>query len=131
VEAPRLWDDISPERIVGDRQLWVHVEAAIERLPAGQRAVLVLRDLEGCSAEDTCTLLGITIENQRVLLHRARGRIRAIVDTLVGNMAESTTRPVTPLRQRPRASGLGRCIEWALCRLRSSLHECLWTAGTA
>ena len=38
-EAPRLWDEIDPERIVGGRQLWDHVMEAIERLPAGQRAV--------------------------------------------------------------------------------------------
>ncbi len=131
VEVPRLWDDISPERIVGGRQLWEHVQAAIERLPAGQRAVLLLRDLEGCTAEDACTLLGITAENQRVLLHRARGRIRAIVDTLVGNEPEPTPWPATPRQQRPRASPLGRSIERVLCGLRGLLRECLWTAGTA
>ena len=53
---------------------------AIDRLPAGQRAVIILRDIEGCEAEEACTLLGITAENQRVLLHRARGRIRQTID---------------------------------------------------
>ena len=80
VEAPRLWDEISPERIVGGRQLWDHVQDAIEVLPAGQRAVILMRDMEGRDAEETCELLGITAENQRVLLHRARGRIRAAID---------------------------------------------------
>jgi len=84
VEAPRLWDELDPERVVGGRQLWEYVQAAIERLPAGQRAVLMLRDIEGCSAEEACALLEITTENQRVLLHRARGRIRAMVDALPG-----------------------------------------------
>lgn len=84
VEAPRLWDELNPERVVGGRQLWEHVQAAIERLPAGQRAVLLLRDIEGCTAEDACALLELTPENQRVLLHRARGRIRAMVDALPG-----------------------------------------------
>lgn len=82
-EAPRLWDELNPERIVGGRQLWDHVVAAIERLPAGQRAVIILRDMEGCEAEEACTLLGISTENQRVLLHRARGRIRQTVDALI------------------------------------------------
>ena len=59
---------------MGGRQLWDHVMEAIERLPAGQRAVIILRDMEGCEAEEACTLLGISAENQRVLLHRARGR---------------------------------------------------------
>jgi RNA polymerase sigma-70 factor (ECF subfamily) len=85
IEAPRLWDEISPERIVGGRQLRDHVMAAIERLPAGQRAVIILRDLEGCDAEEACTLLGLTAENQRVLLHRARGRVRQALDKLVGS----------------------------------------------
>jgi RNA polymerase sigma-70 factor, ECF subfamily len=125
VEAPRRWDDISPERIVGGRQLWMHVRAAIEQLPAGQRAVLVLRDMEGCSAEDACTLLGITVENQRVLLHRARGRIRAIVDALVGNASDPAARPSTRTRPRRRASALGRWIERTLCDLRGLVRECL------
>jgi len=84
IDPPRLWDELDPERVVGGRQLWEHVQAAIERLPQGQRAVLLLRDIEGCPAEDICALLEITPENQRVLLHRARGRIRAAVDALPG-----------------------------------------------
>ena len=131
VEAPRLWDDISPERIVGGRQLWDHVQAAIERLPAGQRAVLILRDLEGCAAEDACTLLGITAENQRVLLHRARGRIRAQVDALVGNAPEPAARQAVPVGQRTRPSKLGRGIAVALGAMRVFLRKCLWTPGTA
>ncbi|MFL5287243.1 MAG: RNA polymerase sigma factor, partial [Rhodopila sp.] len=82
-EQPRLWDDIDPERIVGGRQLWEHMQAEIERLPAGQRAVLILRDIEGQSADDACRLLSITPENQRVLLHRARTRIRQIIDAQI------------------------------------------------
>jgi len=60
--------------------------AAIDRLPAGQRAVIILRDLEGCDAEEACTLLDITAENQRVLLHRARGRVRQAIDAIVGSL---------------------------------------------
>jgi hypothetical protein len=50
---------VSPERCVSGRQLWDHVMKAIEQLPSGQRAVLVLCDM-----------------NPRVLLRRDRGRIR-------------------------------------------------------
>ena len=84
IEAPRLWDEINPERIVGGRQLWDHVMEAIDHLSAGQRAVIILRDIEGCEAEEACTLLGITAENQRVLLHRARGRVRQAIDSVIG-----------------------------------------------
>ena len=84
MEVPRLWDELNPERIVGGRQLWDHVQGVIDRLPAGQRAVILLRDLEGRDAEETCAVLEISAENQRVLLHRARSRIRQEIDALIG-----------------------------------------------
>jgi RNA polymerase sigma-70 factor (ECF subfamily) len=97
VEVPRLWDELNPERVVAGRQLWAHVQDAIERLPAGQRAVIILRDMEGHDAEEACALLGISAENQRVLLHRARGRIRKTIDSLVAGTAPATVAP----RARP------------------------------
>jgi len=65
VEAPKLWDDLDPERIVGGQQLWIRVQAVIDTLPAGQRAVILLRDMEGRDATETCALLDISAENQR------------------------------------------------------------------
>jgi RNA polymerase sigma-70 factor (ECF subfamily) len=94
IEAPRLWDELDPERVIGGRQLWDHVMEAIGRLPAGQRAVIILRDIEGCDAEEACTLLNLTPENQRVLLHRARGRVRQAIDAVTGSpRAAVTARP--------------------------------------
>jgi RNA polymerase sigma-70 factor, ECF subfamily len=113
LEIPRLWDELDPERIVGGRQLWDHVTEAIERLPAGQRAVILLRDMEGREAAETCTVLGISAENQRVLLHRARGRIRQIIDALI---SAPRARAVSPSAQRPIRSGdapLSRIATWA------------------
>jgi RNA polymerase sigma-70 factor (ECF subfamily) len=52
----------------------------IETLPTTQREVLVLRDLEGLSATEVCNVLGLTDTNQRVLLHRARSRVRNAVE---------------------------------------------------
>jgi RNA polymerase sigma-70 factor (ECF subfamily) len=95
IDAPRLWDELDPERIIGGRQLWDHVMEAIEQLPSGQRAVITLRDMEGCEAEEVCALLAISPENQRVLLHRARGRVRQIIDGVTGTarMTATATRP--------------------------------------
>jgi RNA polymerase sigma-70 factor (ECF subfamily) len=101
VEIPRLWDVIDPERIVAGRQIFEHVQAEIERLPAGQRAVLWLRDIEGQEADATCELLGISSENQRVLLHRARARIRARIDRLVGKPAGIPAKAATPAKPNP------------------------------
>ena len=105
VDPPRLWDELDPEREVGGRQVWAHVQAVIAALPAGQRAVIILRDIEDRTAEEACALLQISAENQRVLLHRARGRVRRAIDELTG-----ATEAVRSSSQRPapgrRAGGL-------------------------
>lgn len=100
-ETPRLWDELNPERIVGGRQLWDHVQAVIDLLPAGQRAVILLRDMEGRDAAETCELLEISPENQRVLLHRARCRIRQEIDTLVGMEPAVRAAPIAAARAVP------------------------------
>jgi len=82
-EMPALWDVLDPERQISGRQLWQHVQDAIDRLPAGQKAVIILRDVENRSSEEACDLLSVSPENQRVLLHRARGRVRASIDALL------------------------------------------------
>lgn len=82
-DPPRPWDDLNPERVVSGQQLWAHVTRAIEDLPPSQRAVLIMRDIAGHSSRETCSILGITQANQRVLLHRARAKMRQVIETLV------------------------------------------------
>jgi RNA polymerase sigma-70 factor (ECF subfamily) len=53
---------------------------AIDALPASQRAVISLRDLEGWSAEEVCNALDVSETNQRVLLHRARSKVRQALE---------------------------------------------------
>jgi RNA polymerase sigma-70 factor (ECF subfamily) len=53
------------------------VDEAIAALPPNQRAVITLRDVEGLSAEEACNVLGVSETNQRVLLHRARAKVRS------------------------------------------------------
>ena len=108
IDAPRLWDELDPERIIGGRQLWDHVLEAIERLPSGQRAVITLRDMEGCEAEEVCALLEISPENQRVLLHRARGRVRQTIDGMTGIARVASVAP--PHAQRGSGSVMARLI---------------------
>jgi DNA-directed RNA polymerase specialized sigma24 family protein len=54
----------------------VPVTDAVADLPARQRIVITLRDIEGCGCEEVCTLLEISAADQRVLLHRARAAVR-------------------------------------------------------
>jgi hypothetical protein len=115
IEAPRLWDQIDPERIVAGRQLWDHVMEAIDRLPAGQRAVIILRDIEGCEAEEACTLLGLTAENQRVLLHRARGRVRQTIDGVTGAPRPAAVAALPRRYGGAAATAANRLAAWA-CR---------------
>jgi len=72
---PAEWDTLPEERLLSweTRQ---HVDAALTTLPAAQREVITLRDIDGWSANEVCDYLGISEANQRVLLHRARSRVR-------------------------------------------------------
>ncbi len=79
VSFPRNWDEIPEKRILSQETL-THIQDAIDSLPAGQREVIILRDIEGWPSDETCNLLGISEANQRVLLHRARSRVRRALE---------------------------------------------------
>lgn len=73
-----LWAGHQPdaaEQLLSE-ELGGQLEAAISTLPLRQRQVLVMRDVEGWAASEVCNVLGISDTNQRVLLHRARERVR-------------------------------------------------------
>jgi RNA polymerase sigma-70 factor (ECF subfamily) len=57
------------------------IARAIDALPALQRQVIALRDTQELDADETCSILGITEANQRVLLHRARSKVRQALET--------------------------------------------------
>jgi RNA polymerase sigma-70 factor (ECF subfamily) len=71
---PRPWED--PERRLASLEAREYLRAAIAGLPPTQQAVLTLRDVEGLDAEEVCGLLDVSAGNQRVLLHRARAKVR-------------------------------------------------------
>jgi RNA polymerase sigma-70 factor (ECF subfamily) len=73
---PQSWAGIPEDRLLSAETAAV-VDAAVEGLPAMQRAVITLRDVRGFTSPETCEALGINETNQRVLLHRARSTVRA------------------------------------------------------
>ena len=79
VTAPVHWAGEVLDRLTAPA-LAVRVREEIARLPAGQQAVVTLRDVDGLSSSEVCAVLDITEGNQRVLLHRARTRIRAALE---------------------------------------------------
>jgi RNA polymerase sigma-70 factor (ECF subfamily) len=79
VSFPRDWHAEPDERFVS-QETNRHILACIDGLPDAQRKVVVLRDVHGWSAEDTCHLLHISEVNQRVLLHRGRSRLRRALE---------------------------------------------------
>ena len=60
------------------------IRTAVKDLPDRQRQVVTLRDIEGLTSEEVCSVLDISDSNQRVLLHRARSRLRQAVETAFG-----------------------------------------------
>ena len=79
ISFPNSWDEIPEERILSQETL-TRIQEAIDALPPGQREVITLRDIEGWPSDETCNLLGVSEANQRVLLHRARSRVRRALE---------------------------------------------------
>ncbi len=69
-----------PEQTLISAETMTVIRDAVDRLPPGQRAVMVLRDLQGLSSADACRVLDISEGNQRVLLHRARSKVRQALE---------------------------------------------------
>lgn len=77
---PPQASDEDPEAVLGRREILRAVERAIDELPPAQRAVILLRDVEGVDAAEVCNILEVSETNQRVLLHRARSKVRAALE---------------------------------------------------
>ena len=74
--APAPW----PERALETAEAEQVIRETIAALPQTQRAVITLRDMIGCTPEETCNTLGLTDTNHRVLLHRARTKVRVALE---------------------------------------------------
>lgn len=77
-------DTSSPERELENRELQAILQDAVEALPDPLRAVFCLREIEGLSTEHTAAALGLTVENVRVRLHRAKLSLRQTLDARIG-----------------------------------------------
>jgi RNA polymerase sigma-70 factor (ECF subfamily) len=76
-EPERLDESDTPTEVLLRKELGAALDAAMRELPERWRTVVMLRDALGWSPEDVCDALAVNETNQRVLLHRARGRLRA------------------------------------------------------
>jgi RNA polymerase sigma-70 factor (ECF subfamily) len=85
--GPTAWD--TPEQGLLSGETREVILRAIDELPEAQRAVVALRDLEGWPPEEVCDALQLSDGNQRVLLHRARTRIRTELESYFGSVEET------------------------------------------
>jgi len=77
---PARWEADSPEGLLLRQETMAALEVAMQELPERQRQVLTLRDALGWTAEEVCNVLDVAETNQRVLLHRARSRLRIALE---------------------------------------------------
>lgn len=78
---------IGPEEAMIRREATVWLVAALEELPAAQKAVVTLRDMEEWTSEEVCNALELSESNQRVLLHRGRQRLQKAYEARVRGKA--------------------------------------------
>jgi len=79
ISFPSNWQEMPEDRALS-QETRTCIHRAIEVLPPNQRVIITLRDIEGWGSEETCTFLGISEVNQRVLLHRARSKVRGVIE---------------------------------------------------
>lgn len=83
MSPPQHWVEDSDERLLA-QALSEPIETALGELPARQREVVLLRDVDGLSGQEVCEVLEISESNQRVLLHRGRSRLRQALESELG-----------------------------------------------
>ncbi len=76
---PASWETVPESRLLSNETL-AQVAAAIDGLPPSQREVIRLRDVLGWTSQEVCNALDLSETNQRVLLHRARSKVRRAIE---------------------------------------------------
>ena len=93
-QFPEPWPTVhGPEGEVVRAEVRLTVAAAIRSLPARQRLVVTMRDVDGFSADEVCHLLALSPSNQRVILHRGRAAVRALLESHFGRAARWSAAP--------------------------------------
>ena len=87
--SPPTANDLPEERLLS-RESRAKIDAIVATLPPSQRLVITLRDIQGLSGPEACEVLGITEANQRVLLHRARAKLRVALTDYLADRAKVT-----------------------------------------
>jgi RNA polymerase sigma-70 factor, ECF subfamily len=80
---PAQWVEDVEDR-VGAEALRGVIRGALEQMPPRQRAVVMLRDVDGLASGEVCQVLDLTPANERVLLHRGRSRLRQVLEDTIG-----------------------------------------------
>jgi RNA polymerase sigma-70 factor (ECF subfamily) len=80
VQFPQPWSELPEARLLAGEARAV-IGRAIAALPPAQRAVISLRDVEGLASDEVCNVLEVSETNQRVLLHRARSKVRSALES--------------------------------------------------
>ncbi len=83
-EPPLPWNGDTPEQLLLRGEAMTLLQKALAALPANQRAVVTLRDVVEMDSGDACNILGISEANKRVLLHRARAKLRTALEQYAG-----------------------------------------------
>lgn len=83
MSPPQHWIEDSEDRMQA-QELAGHIQKTLGELPARQREVVVLRDVDGLSSHEVCDVLDISEANQRVLLHRGRSHLRQALEAEMG-----------------------------------------------
>ncbi len=84
-DPPAAWADEVDDRLAAHQTL-ERLRSMLDRLPVAQRQVVLMRDMEGLPAAEVCAVLAISETNQRVLLHRGRSRLRAMLEDELGKV---------------------------------------------
>jgi RNA polymerase sigma-70 factor (ECF subfamily) len=85
MSPPQHWVEDSDDRLLA-QGLADQIQEALDALPARQREVVVLRDVDGLSGQEVCDVLEISEANQRVLLHRGRSHLRQALESELGGV---------------------------------------------